>query len=215
MRRARRLGVAGPPPPADATVRELYDYGIEAQRAGKETAAVSAYHELLRRDPGHSEAHARLGEIPRGRGDAQTALLHSLQALRTDDRAETILAAADAYGKAGRPDDPIALYQDVIARDPGPVAALRALREVGVTEGRWAAAQSAQERLVTMVGEDERPAEQQWLAVIHYERGRARVAEGDHTGAIAAFRDALRARADFVPAAVALGDAFLRAGEPG
>ena len=213
--RARRRRAAGPAASSDATVRDLYDYGIEAQRAGKETAAVNAYQELLRRDPGHSEAHARLGEIARGRGDVQGALLHSLQALRTDDRAEAMLAAADAYGKAGRPDDAIALYQDVIARDPGHVSALRALRDLGVAEGRWEAAQSAQERLVGAASGDERVAEEQWLAVIHYERGRARIAEGDHTGAIAAFRDALRARPDFVPAAVALGDAFVRAGEPG
>jgi lipopolysaccharide biosynthesis regulator YciM len=39
------------------------------------------------------------------------------------------------------------------------------------------------------------------------------VAEGDLVGGIAAFRDALRVQADFVPAAVALGDAYLHTGE--
>jgi tetratricopeptide (TPR) repeat protein len=198
---------------ADVAVGELYAHGVEAQRAGKQAAAVAAYQELLRREPGHGEAHARLGEIASGRGDDQSALLHSLQALRTDDHPETLLAAADAYRRTGRPDDAIALYQDVIARDPDHVAALRALRDLAAAEGRWADARPAQERLVSAVGADERAAEQSWLAGIHYERGRARVAEGDLTGGISAFRDALRGQPDFVPAAVALGDAHLQAGD--
>ncbi len=155
-----------------------------------------------------------MGELARGRGDGQTALVHSLQALRTDDRAEAMLAAADAYRQTGRPDDAIALFQDIITRDPGHVTALRALRDLAVAAGRWADALPAQERLSATVPPDERPAEQTALAGIHYERGRARMAEGDLTGGIAAFRDALRVRPDFVPAALALGDAHMQAGDP-
>jgi lipopolysaccharide biosynthesis regulator YciM len=209
----RRPWPAGSDAGSAAAIGELYAHGVEAQRAGKQAAAVAAYQELLRLEPGHGEAHARLGEIARGRGDDQSALLHSLQALRTDDRPDTMLAAAEAYRQTGRPDDAIALYQDVIARDPGHVAALRALRDVAAAEGRWADALPAQERLVSAVGADERAAEQAWLAGIHYERGRAQVAGGDLTGGISAFRDALRVQADFVPAAVALGDAHLQAGD--
>ena len=200
--------------PGDPAIAELYTQGVEAQRAGRHTAAMAAFQEVLRRQPGHGEAHARMGELARGRGDDQTALVHSLQALRTDDRAETMLAAADAYRQTGRPDDAIALFQDVIARDPGHVTALRALRDLAVAEGRWADALPAQERLTAAVAPDERATEQSLLAGIHYERGRARMAEGDLTGGIAAFRDALRVQPDFVPAALALGDAHVQAGDP-
>jgi lipopolysaccharide assembly protein B len=212
--RRPRPGSAGSGAREDAAIGELYAQGVAAQRAGKEAVAVAAYQELLRREPGHGEAHARLGEIARGRGDDQSALLHSLQALRTDDRPETLLAAADAYRQTGRSDDAIALYEDVIARDPGHVVALRALRDLAAAEGRWDDALPAQERLISAVDADERAAEQAWLAGIHYERGRARVAEGDLTGGISAFRDALRVQADFVPAAIALGDAHQQAGDP-
>ena len=200
--------------PVDPQVDELYAEGLQAQRAGRQTEAMAAYRAVLRRDPGHGETHARLGELARERGDDQSALLHSLQALRGDDRPEALLAAADAYRKTGRPDDAIALYQDVIAGDPGHVLALRALRDLAADEKRWADAVPAQERLVAAVSAEERPAEQTALAGLHYERGRARVAEGDLVGAIAAFRDALRVQADFVPAAVVLGDAYLQTGEP-
>jgi lipopolysaccharide biosynthesis regulator YciM len=212
--RARRLPRVSNAPP-DPAVGELYEHGVEAQRAGKQSEAMAAYRELLRREPGHGGTHARLGELARERGDDQSALLHSLQALRSDDRPEALLAAADAYRKTGRPDDAIALYQDVIARDPGHVVALRALRDLAAEEGRWTDAVPAQERLVAAVSADDRSAEQTALAGLHYERGRARVAEGDLTGGIAAFREALRVQAEFVPAAVALGDAYVQTGDPG
>ena len=51
------------------------------------------------------------------------------------------------------------------------------------------------------------------LAGLHCERGRARAAAGDSDGAISAFRDALRVLPDFVPAALAQGDAYLAAGD--
>jgi lipopolysaccharide biosynthesis regulator YciM len=190
----RRAGVDRPA--EDPATSELYAQGVDAQRAGKQAAALAAFQEVLRRQPGHGEAHARMGELARGRGDDQSALVHSLQALRTDDRAETLLAAAAAYRQTGRPDDAIALFQDIIARDPGHVTALRALRDLAVVEGRWADALPAQERLISAVAPDERPSEQTSLAGIHYERGRARMAEGDLTGGTAAFRDALRVRPD-------------------
>ena len=200
--------------PEDPAIGELYAQGVDAQRAGKQAAALAAFQEVVRRQPGHSEAHARMGELARRRGDDQSALVHSLQALRTDDRAETMLAAADAYRQTGRPDDAIALFQDIIARDPGHVTALRSLRDLAVAEGRWADALPAQERLISAVAPDERVSEQTALAGVHYERGRSRMAEGDLTGGTAAFRDALRVRPDFVPAALALGDAHMQAGDP-
>ena len=59
----------------------------------------------------------------------------------------------------------------------------------------------------------ERASEQVELAGLHYERGRARAAAGDPDGAISAFRDALRVQPEFIPAAVALGDAHLATGD--
>ena len=59
----------------------------------------------------------------------------------------------------------------------------------------------------------ERAGEQAELAGLHCERGRARAAAGDSDGAISAFRDALRVLPDFVPAALAQGDAYLAAGD--
>lgn len=203
---------ATPAPPAEV-VDDLYQRGLDARDAGRTGAALKTFQEIVRREPAHAEAHARLGELARERGDSQSALLHSLHALRGDERPVTALTAADAYRRAGRHDDAIALYRDVLGRDPDHLTALRRLRDALAELGRWAEAVPAQERLVKLASPEERAAEQVWLAGIHYELGAARLGRDDAAGAIAAFREALRARPDFVPAAVALGDAHLKAGD--
>ena len=196
-----------------AALGELYHQGLDAQLAGRWAQAQTAYEELLRREPGYAEAHARLAELARGRGDVQGALVHQLQALRADERPETLLAAAEAYRRAGRQDDALGIYRDVLAREPEHLTALRALRELAAELGRWADALPAQERLLRHAPAQERAEEQAWLAGIHYELGRARAAEGNPQAAVAAFREALRVQPDFLPAVLALGDAQLKGGE--
>ena len=197
----------------DATLRERYHEGLDAQLAGRWVEAQAAYEELLRREPGYAEVHARLAELARRRGDEQGALAHQLQALRADERPETLLAAAEAYRRAGRPDDALEIHRDVLARDPDHLTALRALRDLSVELGRWADALPAQERLLRHVAGEERPEEQTRLAGIHYEQGQSRLAEGDVPAAVVAFREALRVQPDFLPALLALGDAHLGAGD--
>ena len=166
---------------------------------------------------------------PRTRGSASwpapgattpAALRHFLQALRVDERPEIMLAAADAYRAGGPPRRRGRAVSDVIARAPG--HRHRAPRACAISPPRTAGGPTplpAQERLVAA----RRPAtsgraSRAVLAGLHYERGRARIAaKATPTGAISAFRDALRVQPDFVPAAVALGDAHLasRATRPG
>jgi lipopolysaccharide biosynthesis regulator YciM len=204
---------ADPGEEVSASAAEIYREGVDAAAAGRPAAAVAAFEALLRREPGHAAAHARLGELARARGDDAGALRHFLQAMRMDERSEIMAAAAGAYGRVGRLDDALALYTDVLTRDPGHLTALRALRDLSAAGGRWAEAIAAQERLMEAVEPGERAGEQAELAGLHCERGRARAAAGDSDGAISAFRDALRVLPDFVPAALAQGDAYLAAGD--
>jgi lipopolysaccharide biosynthesis regulator YciM len=63
------------------------------------------------------------------------------------------------------------------------------------------------------VPREERTTETAWLAGAQYEMGRALLLEGNAHGAIGRFRDAQRTRPDFEPAALALGDAHVAAGD--
>jgi len=191
---------------------ELYHRGVDAQLSDRAADARLAYEELLRREPDHAQAHARLGELARERGDARAALVHDLDALRDEERPELMLAAAEDYRRMGRPDEAAALLERLVARDHDHEAALRALRDLSVAEGWWQRALQPQERILALAAGD-RPKEQATLAGIQYEVGRTLLAEGQIQPAIGRFREALRSQADFLPAAVALGDAHVKAGD--
>ena len=192
---------------------EVYHRGVDAQLAGTPGSAAEAYEELLAREPGHAEAHLRLGELARARNDHQAALDHHLQALRSEERADTLLAVALDYQRAGRFDEALATYRRILERDRTHLTALRALRDLTLQQRRWSDALGAQQRLVDLVAEDERPAELDWLAGIHYEVGKRLTADGKPQEALSHFKEALRANRGFLPAYVAMGDASLKAGD--
>ncbi len=192
---------------------EMYHRGVDAQLAGKSSAAAEAYQGILAREPGHADAHMRLAELARGRGDHPAALDHHLQALRGEERLDTLLAVAHDYQLAGRPDEALATYRRILERDRTHLTALRAIRDLSISQGRWSEALSAQQRLPELVTEAERPAELEWLAGIQYEIGKVLLAEGKAQDALTRFRESVRASRGFLPAYVAMGDAHQKAGD--
>lgn len=197
---------------ADA-LHAIYQRGVEAQLAGKPAAAAHAYEEVLRQDPAHPEAPIRLGELAQRRGDVEAARGHHLQALRAEERTETLLALADDHRRLGNIDEAIETYRRVLARDHEHLTALRGVRDVFVARGRWTQALEAQERLMRTVPRDDRAVENGWLAGIQYELGRALLAEDNTRLGLYRLKDALRAEPDFLPAMLLLGDAHLKVGE--
>ncbi len=121
-------------------------------------------------------------------------------ARRTDpfDAAPRIAPAAPARAAADAPREPAA----------------PAGRDALIERRRFAEALEIQARVVQAASRGERAAEGTVLAGLHYEIGRERLDKDDRAGAIAHLKDALRAQPDFVPAALLLGEAYLKAGEP-
>jgi len=96
---------------------------------------------------------------------------------------------------------------------PGEIERARSERDAAVESRRWAAALTLQEHLISLVAAPERPREAEWLAALHYERGREELARGNASGATGHFRSALRSDRHFLPAQVALGDALQAGGD--
>jgi lipopolysaccharide biosynthesis regulator YciM len=191
---------------------DLYHRGVDAQLSGRAEAAVQIYEELLKRDPGHAQAHARLGELALGRGDAKGALIHHLDALRDEEQPGLVLAAAEDFRRTGRPGEAAALLERLLARDHDHLDALRALRDLSIGEGQWQRALGEQERIVALDSGDRRQ-EQATLAGIQYELGRALLTEGQAQAALSRLREALRTQTDFLPGIISLGDAYMAAGD--
>jgi tetratricopeptide (TPR) repeat protein len=99
-------------------------------------------------------------------------------------------------------------------REPARAASAQAGRDALIERGRFAEALEIQARVVQAAAREERAAEGIVLAGLHYEIGRERLEKEDRAGAISHLKDALRAQPDFVPAALLLGEAHLKAGEP-
>lgn len=101
-----------------------------------------------------------------------------------------------------------------VPREAARSATVQAGRDALIERGRFAEALEIQARVVQAAPREERAAEGSVLAGLHYEIGRERLEKNDRAGAISHLKDALRAQPDFVPAALLLGEAHLKAGEP-
>jgi tetratricopeptide (TPR) repeat protein len=120
-----------------------------------------------------------------------------------------------ARGAVEAPRPAVAPRAETVAplRGPEPASA-RAGRDALIERRRWSDALATQTQLLPAVPREEKAAEEVILAGLHYEIGRERLERGDLAGATAQLKEALRVQPDFVPAALLLGEAHLKAGEP-
>jgi tetratricopeptide (TPR) repeat protein len=120
-----------------------------------------------------------------------------------------------ARGAVEAPRPAVAPRAETVAplRGPEPASA-RAGRDALIERRRWSDALATQTQLLPAVPREEKAAEEAILAGLHYEIGRERLERGDLAGATAQLKEALRVQPDFVPAALLLGEAHLKAGEP-
>jgi len=119
-----------------------------------------------------------------------------------------LLRRAEEARRLGRDDEAATTYRQILQTRRDHLGALRGLRELAVEGGRWREALDAQQRILGAVGSTERSPETEWLAVIYYELGRAELGRANPGGALSHFKSASRADRFFLPAALALGDAY-------
>jgi lipopolysaccharide biosynthesis regulator YciM len=130
-----------------------------------------------------------------------------------DPQARDAMRRADEARRGGRIEEARTLYRYILQRWPYHADALRTLRDLAIDDRNWDDAIGLQERLLEIAPPADRATESSWLAVGYYELGRLELARGAAAAAAGHFKAAIRADRDFVPAAVALGDAYEAAGE--
>jgi lipopolysaccharide biosynthesis regulator YciM len=131
-----------------------------------------------------------------------------------DPQAADALRRAQEARRGGRLDEARTLYRYLLQRWPHHAEALRGLRDFAIADRDWDEAVAIQQRLLGVAAPAERAVESEWLAVGYYELGRLQLARGAAAAAVAQFKAALRADRDFLPATLALGDAWEAAGDP-
>lgn len=124
-----------------------------------------------------------------------------------------LLRRADEARQAGRREEAGTLYRQILQSRKNHLGALRGLRDLAAAAGLWSQALEAQQRILGGVGASERSPETEWLAVVHYELGRAELAGGRASAALPHLKNAVRADRHFLPAALAVGDAHETLGE--
>lgn len=133
--------------------------------------------------------------------------------LPDDPEVTALTRRAEDARRMGRREEARRLYRQILDRRKNDPTALRGLRDVAVETAAWSEALGLQERVLAAAAASERAREAEGLAAVHYELGRAEVGRGQPSAAIGHFKSALRADRGFVPASLALGDAYEATGD--
>lgn len=131
-----------------------------------------------------------------------------------DPEVAALVRQAAEAARAGRREEARRLYRQALGARKNDAGALRGLRDLAVELSAWSEALALTQRLAGQLGPLERAREMEWLAGIHYELGRAEADRGQPALAVGHFKQALKAERNFVPAALALGDAYEASGDP-
>jgi len=130
-----------------------------------------------------------------------------------DPEVAALVRRGDEAYRSGRREEARRCYLDALGRQRHDVDALRGLRSLAIDAGDWHEALGFAERAHAVAPGASRAADAECLAAVHYELGRGDVQRGQPQPAVAHFRSALRADRGFLPAALALGDAWEAAGD--
>jgi len=102
-----------------ATADTLIQIGFAQEQLGEGDAALETYRQAVSLDPGASFAHANIGAILTRRGDIAAAQDHLERALASPAPPPTaLLNLAMLHEVAGRPDDALATYDQILAAAP-------------------------------------------------------------------------------------------------
>src|SRR5437899_687494 len=130
-----------------------------------------------------------------------------------DTETAALLARADEVRRAGRSHEAGTLYRQILQARRGHPGPFGGLGDVAAEAAQWGEALELQQRIVGGVGPTQRAAETEWLVIIYYELGRAELAQSNTAAALAHLKNAVRTDRSFLPAALALGDAYEATGD--
>jgi uncharacterized protein HemY len=189
----------------------IYREGVGRLLSGDLKKARGLLNKALDRDPRRVDTLIALASLASQEGNPTEGLelLHKASEIDTKSM-EVLFKTAAIQEELGKSEDAITTYQSLIALEKDNRKALRCLRDLYINDDNWQEALEIQRQVLkTGPGANRVAKEKELLLYLRYEVARQAISDGSPENAKSELKDILRQEADFVPAKVSLGDAYV------
>jgi tetratricopeptide (TPR) repeat protein len=196
-------------------VQDLYSKGMEAFFASRNEEARDLFLKVVDEDPGHVNALLRLGDIHFNNGDFVRAREFYAKANEVRPRNIEVLFSLERLFEAQeRWQEALRYLDNILEIDDENPKALYRKREIFERTGRWEDVIDVQNRIIKgSVSSDQKEKEERNLNGYRYELGLYYLGREETDKAIKTFKSIIKTDKDFVPAYLALADAYLKHGD--
>ena len=190
----------------------IYRDGVARLLSGDLKKARQLLQKALDRDSRRVDTYLALASVALQEGNPAQGIDLLLKARDLAPQGvEVLFKLAATYAEAGRTQDAVEVYRELLAGDSENRKALRALRDLHIEQAEWQDALGLQKRIVKAAAGGPKAAdEKQQLLQLRYEVANLALENGEVEQAANAFRDIIKEQTDFTPARVSLGDAYRR-----
>jgi len=196
-------------------VQDLYSKAMEAFFASRNDEARDLFQKVLNEDPGHVNALLRLGDIHFNNGDFVKAREFYARANEIRPRnIEVLLSLERLFEAQERWQEALRYLDNILEIDDQNPKALYRKREIFERTRRWEELIDVQNRIIKgSVSPEQKEREERNLNGYRYELALHYLDKGEDDKAIKILRSIIKSDKDFVPAYLALADAYLKRGD--
>ncbi|MBE0575970.1 MAG: tetratricopeptide repeat protein [Desulfuromonadales bacterium] len=189
----------------------IYREGVGRLLSGDLKKARVLLKKALDRDPRRVDTLIALASLNSQEGNHAEGLELLRKAREIEPKSmEVLFKTAAIQEEIGDDEEAIATYQSLIALEKGNRKALRNLRDLYIKHNRWQEALESQRQVLKAgPGTNRVTEEKEMLLHLRYELARQAISNGSPAEAKSELKDILNQKADFTPAQVSLGDAYV------
>jgi lipopolysaccharide biosynthesis regulator YciM len=196
-------------------IHSLYTQALNAILAEDEAEARAALSAILKKEPGHTDAHLRLGDIEANKGRDEEAYGHYKRAhASSPEHLEALFSLARIMEKMQGWDEALGYVENILDLDPDNLSALHMKRSILEREGRWDELIEVQKAILRLLREErDKEREEANLKGFRYELARDSLEKGDLEKALKAFKTLVREDEKFTPAHLGVAETMLAGGD--
>lgn len=190
-------------------ISNMYRSGVGRLLSGDLKKARALLVKAAERDPKRVDSQLALASVALQEGNTEEAIDLLQKARKLDPKGiEVLFKLAATFEDAGRLDEAILIYKELLSGDGENRKAMRALRDILINLGNWAAALELQKKILKVTSGTKVDAEKKLLLQLRYEVAHQAMDEGAYDQVIETCRDIVKKDETFTPARVTLGDAY-------